>query len=104
MPLFALVARDKPERFDLRAETRPAHVGHLESLGDRLLCAGPTLNKDGKPDGSLVIFEASDIESALAFADADPYAEAGLFDTVRVRPYSALLGTWPNGAPADEEE
>ena len=103
MPLFAIIARDHADKIDLRSQTRSAHVEHLESLGERLRVAGPTLDKDGRPDGSLVVFEASDRESALAFADADPYAGAGLFERVDVRPYSALLGDWA-GRPADEEE
>ena len=103
MPLFAIVARDKADHLQLRMDTREAHVEHLNSLGSRLLVAGPTLNVDRKPDGSLVVFEASDKESALAFADADPYSKAGLFERVDVRPYNALLGSWPNGDAGEEE-
>ena len=103
MPLFAIIARDRPDHLDLRMETRPAHVAHLNGLGSRLKVAGPTLDEAGKPDGSLVVIEAGDEAEARVFADADPYAHAGLFETVDVRPFNALLGTW-SADPSDEEE
>ena len=94
MPLFVIVARDKPNSLDLRMETRPAHVEHLKCLGLRLKVAGPTLDANGDPDGSLVIMEADDIATAQSFADADPYAGVGLFETVDVRAWNAPLGVW----------
>ena len=94
MPLFAIIARDRPGSLGLRQETRPAHVEHLESLGDRLLVAGPTMDGDGDPDGSLVIIEADRIEEAQAFAEADPYRKVDLFERVDVRAWTAPLGVW----------
>ena len=94
MPLFVIVARDHPGSLALRKETRPTHVEHLRSIGDRLKVAGPTMDANGDPDGSLVIIEADAIADARAFADADPYAKAGLFETVDVRAWNAPLGVW----------
>ena len=102
MPLFAITARDKPDHLDLRMSTRESHLVHLRSLGDRLIAAGPTLDENGKPNGSLVVIDASDADAAQAFADADPYGKAGLFAVVDVRPWNALLGTWVE--MTDEEE
>ena len=104
MPLFALVARDKPDMLDTRLSTRPDHVAHLESLGTGLKLAGPVLDAEGRPSGSLVVFEASDEDAARSFADADPYAKAGLFDEVSLRPYNAALGEWTHANGRDEEE
>jgi hypothetical protein len=45
--------------------------------------------------GSLIIFEAADLEAARAFAAADPYAKAGLFESAQLRPWRATLGAVP---------
>lgn len=88
--LFAFVCKDKPGHLQVRMDTRPAHVDHLNRLNAEgtLKMAGPFLDGDGKPSGSLVIVEAETIEAATAIADADPYAKAGLFESVEVKPFN----------------
>ena len=88
--LFAFICKDKPGHLNVRMETRPAHVEHLNKLNAEgtLKIAGPFLDADGKPCGSLVIVKADSIEAARAIADADPYTKAGLFETVEVKPYN----------------
>lgn len=85
--LFALLCTDKPQSLDLRMEVRAAHVKYLESLGASLKAAGPFTSDEGQPTGSLVIIEAADRAEAKAMADADPYARAGLFASVDIRPW-----------------
>lgn len=88
--LFAFVCKDKPGHLNVRMDTRPAHVDHLNALNaaGTLKMAGPFLDSDGKPSGSLVIVEAETIEAARAIADADPYAKAGLFESVEVQAFN----------------
>lgn len=88
--LFAFLCKDKPNSLELRMTTRPEHIEHLNALNaaGTLKMAGPFLDADGKPNGSLVIVEAETIEAARAIADADPYAKAGLFESVDVKPYN----------------
>jgi uncharacterized protein len=83
--LFALMCTDKPGSLDLRLSVRPDHVNFLNGLGERLKAAGPFMGADGKPNGSLVIIEAKDMADAKATAAADPYAKAGLFQSVDIR-------------------
>ena len=91
--LFAFICTDKPGHLNVRMETRPAHVEHLNKLNAEgtLKIAGPFLDADGKPCGSLVIVKADSIEAARAISDADPYTKAGLFETVRT--VELVLGT-----------
>ncbi|MDH7641097.1 YciI family protein [Sphingomonas oryzagri] len=91
MPLFAIVCQDRPDAGSLRADTRPRHLAHLERIGDALFLAGPKLGEDGAPIGSIVIVDMTDLESAKAFAAADPYAEAGLFSDVTVTAFRKVL-------------
>ncbi len=88
--LFALICNDKPGKLQLRLDTRPDHVAYLEGLNESgtLKAAGPFLDADGKPNGSLVIVEAADQGAAEAIAAADPYALAGLFSSVEIRPWN----------------
>jgi len=91
MPLFAILCHDRPDAGGLRAETRPRHLEHLERIGGALFLAGPMLDESGVPTGSIVIVDMAEIESARAFAAADPYAEAGLFAKVDVTAFRKVL-------------
>lgn len=92
MALFALLCADKPNSVDLRAVTRPTHLDYLNGLGGAVKVAGPLLGADGQPVGSLLIVEADDAAGAKALADADPYAKAGLFASVEVKPWRLGVG------------
>ncbi|MBB3385866.1 MULTISPECIES: YciI-like protein [unclassified Rhizobium] len=88
--LFAFVCKDKPGHLNVRMETRPAHLEHLNKLNAEgtLKMAGPFLDADGKPNGSLVVVKAENAEAAKAIADADPYTKAGLFESVEIKPFN----------------
>ncbi|MBA8877988.1 YciI-like protein [Phyllobacterium myrsinacearum] len=86
--LYALLCNDKPDHLQVRLDTRAAHLEYLNGLGDRLKFAGPFLGDDSKPNGSLVVVEAADIAGAREIAAGDPYAKAGLFAAVDIRPWN----------------
>lgn len=88
--LFALICKDKPDALQVRMDTRPDHVAFLNCLNDenKLAFAGPFLDADGKPDGSMVVVEAADRAAAEQIAASDPYARAGLFQSVEIRPWN----------------
>ena len=89
--LFALFCTDRPGRSELRAAQRPAHLAFLESRVAELFSAGAALDPDGKPCGSLLVIEAADRAGAEAFAAADPYAQAGLFESTVIRPFRLVF-------------
>jgi uncharacterized protein YciI len=89
--LYALICTDKPGHLETRLSNRPAHLAYLQSLGDHLKAAGPFLSPDEKPCGSLVIMEAENLDAVRAVADKDPYALAGLFSSVDIRPWKWLI-------------
>jgi uncharacterized protein len=91
MPLFSILCHDRPDAGSLRADTRPRHLEYLERIGDALFLAGPMLGEDGAPKGSIVIVDMADLDSAKAFAATDPYAEAGLFESVTVTGFRKVL-------------
>jgi uncharacterized protein YciI len=89
--LFVLVCRDKPGSLDLRLATRPQHLAYLETYVGRLVQAGPMLDLDNRPCGSLLIIDVADRAEAEGFALADPYNKAGLFESVVVRGYREIF-------------
>jgi hypothetical protein len=89
--LFALVCTDKPQSLELRLAVRPAHLTYLETYAEKLLLAGPLLDAEGRPGGSLLLIDVDDYAAAAGFAEADPYARAGLFESVVIRPFRAVF-------------
>ena len=85
--LFALICTDKPDSLDLRLATRPSHMAYLETYESRLVMAGPMLDSDDRPCGSLLIVDVADRAEAAGFAEADPYSKAGLFESVVIRSF-----------------
>ncbi len=90
MPLFALICTDKPGQLQTRLTNREAHLAYLQKTGV-VRQAGPFLGIDGDMDGSLVILEVADRETAEAWAAEDPYALAGLFETVIIREWKKVI-------------
>lgn len=91
MPYFAIHCIDKPDSADLRAATRADHLGHIASVADSVLVAGPLLGLDGAPIGSLLIIDFADRKAAIQFAADDPYALAGLFASVAVTAWKKVF-------------
>lgn len=86
--LYALICTDKHGALQVRLDNRPAHVDFLKGLGNGLKAAGPFLDDDGNMTGSLVVIEAANRDEALAISQEDPYAKAGLFESVEIRPWN----------------
>ncbi len=90
--LFAIFCTDRPGRAQVRLDNRPAHVAFLKAAGDTVKLAGPTTTEDGGAmTGSLIVAEFDDLAAAQAWAATDPYAQAGLFESVVIRPWKQVL-------------
>jgi uncharacterized protein YciI len=77
---------DKPGALEVRTANRPKHIEYLKAHNSKLLFAGPLLDdKDGMV-GSLLVVEAADRAAMDTFLAGDPYAKAGLFQSVTVHP------------------
>ena len=88
--LFSLICHDVEDGFELRQQTRPAHLEFLG--GQNVRFAGPILSDDqAKPVGSIVIVECDNLDDAKAIAAEDPYSKAGLFGSVNVHPFKQVI-------------
>lgn len=87
----ALVCQDKSGALQTRLDNRAAHLAHIADSGV-VEMAGPFLDAVGTMTGSLVILNVDSLDDALAWAAADPYAQAGLFESVTVSEWKKVIG------------
>ncbi|HER27458.1 MAG TPA: YciI family protein [Rhodospirillales bacterium] len=89
---FIIHCTDKPGHAQVRADNRPDHVDYLKSNRGHILTAGPTLDEDGDGmNGSLLIMDFPDRAAVEIFAAEDPYAKAGLFESVVIKPWKMVI-------------
>jgi hypothetical protein len=97
--LYAIICEDMPGTLAKRLESRPAHVERLKALHEagRLVLAGPHPAIE-TPDpgaagftGSLIVAEFASRDAAIAWAAEDPYAAAGVYARVMVKPFRKAL-------------
>ena len=96
---YAIMSQDVEDSRAGRAAARPDHVMRLKAMADegRLLTAGPHPTIDAEDPGeagytgSLVIVDFPSLEDAKAWADADPYIAAGVYEKVIVKPFKPVL-------------
>ncbi|SHK41106.1 hypothetical protein SAMN05216369_1910 [Marinobacter antarcticus] len=96
---YAIISEDVDNSLPLRQTARPAHVERLQQLKaeGRLLVAGPhpaidTADPgDAGFSGSLVVAEFDSLDAAQAWADGDPYVDAGVYQKVTVKPFKVVL-------------
>jgi uncharacterized protein len=97
--LYSIVSTDVEDSLPRRKSARPAHLERLEALQNagRLLLAGPNPAVDSTDPGdagftgSIVIAEFPSLAEAKAWADADPYVAAGVYQSVTVKPFKKVL-------------
>lgn len=96
---YAIISEDVKDSLPLRKGARAGHLARLNRLKDegRLLIAGPCPAIDSEDpgeagcSGSLVVAEFSSLQEAQAWADADPYVDAGVYTGVIVKPFKHVL-------------
>lgn len=96
---YAVICEEVEDSLKKRMAARPAHLERIKALVDegRVLVAGPHPAIDCEDpgeagfDGSLLILDFPDLDAATAWADSDPYVEAGVFSSVTVKPFKKVL-------------
>ena len=86
----ALICIDKAGALQTRLDNRAAHLAHIAASGV-VEMAGPFL-QDGAMIGSLIILDVADMAAAQDWAANDPYAQAGLFQSVTLREWKKVIG------------
>ncbi|ANC04390.1 MULTISPECIES: YciI family protein [Pseudomonas] len=97
--LYAIIASDVENSLEKRLAARPAHIERLQQLKaeGRVVLAGPHPAIDSNDpgaagfSGSLIVAEFDSLAAAQAWADADPYIAAGVYEKVVVKPFKQVL-------------
>lgn len=90
--IFAAMCHDKPGLLETRLKNRPEHLDYLNAHPDVVKAAGALLGPDGNAAGSLLILDCADQAAAQAFCAGDPFAKAGLFGSVEIKPWRQAVG------------
>ena len=96
---YSIMSEDVEDSLEKRKSSRTAHLERLNQLVEqqRLLLAGPHPATDNDKQehagfsGSLVIAEFDSLDQARAWANADPYVTAGVYQQVTVKPFKKVL-------------
>ncbi len=96
---YLIYSEDVENSLALRMSVREQHLARLRELQNqgRLLIAGPCPAIDNEDPGeagftgSLIVAEFDDLVAAQAWADKDPYIDAGVYKKVTVKPYKKVL-------------
>ena len=96
---YAIIAEDAPNSLESRMSVRPAHLARLIELQNqgKLLLAGPFPAIDSIDpgaagfSGSLIVAEFADLTAAKIWAEADPFVSAGVYASVKVKPFRKTL-------------
>lgn len=97
--LYAIISEDVSNSLEKRMSVRPKHLERLQDLQNagRLLIAGPHPAVDCENPGaagftgSLIVAEFDNLETAQAWAKADPYLAAGVYANVAVKPFKKVF-------------
>lgn len=97
--IYAIISQDVANSLNKRKSVREAHLERLQQLKNegRLLLAGPhpAIDSDNPGEagftGSLIVAEFDSLEAAQAWADADPYIAAGVYQQIIVKPFKKVL-------------
>lgn len=84
---WLMTCHHKPGCDAAREETRPAHRAYVADGGGvaRVLIGAPLTADDGeRAIGNFGIIEAPSREAVQAFAEADPYAKAGIVERITI--------------------
>lgn len=90
--MFVVHCKDKPGALQIRLDNRAAHLDHLKANMAHVVMAGPVQTDDRTGMvGSVLILDFADRAALDDFLGRDPYAQAGLFESVTVLPWKKVL-------------
>ena len=86
---FVILIVDDADREHLRPLHQDAHYRYMRDNDHRLLLRGGLQGQGGAFIGGLLVIEAESVEEARAVVEGDPYAKAGLQQSVQMFPFHA---------------
>jgi uncharacterized protein YciI len=90
--MFMVLCKDKPGHLQTRLDNRDAHLAYMKANIEKLAIGGPLQTDDRQSMiGSMLVLDIADRAELDAFLAQDPYAKAGLFESVTITPYKKVF-------------
>ena len=90
--MFMVQCKDKPGYLQTRLDNRAAHLEYIKANIEKIVLGGPLQTDDRQGMiGSLLVIDIPDRAELDAFLAVDPYAKAGLFETVTITPFKKVF-------------
>jgi|TARA_B100000287_G_C20625922_1_gene777831 hypothetical protein len=91
MKTFIVFCKDKENSLKKRLDNRDEHLQYLKNNKDKLLMAGPILNNDDTPKGSVLILRFKTKDDLKNFLKEDPYVQVDLFEEVTIEVFKKVF-------------
>lgn len=96
---YVIYSQDRENSLQARLQARAEHLARVQDLlaQGRLLLAGPRPAIDSEDpgpagfQGSLIVARFDSLTEAQAWAEADPYVAAGVYQRVEVSPFKRVM-------------
>ncbi len=88
---YLLTCNDKKNSLNLRLSTREEHIKYLKKFKKKLILAGPILDKNQNPKGTVLVLDFENIEQVEQFLENDPYNKVNLFEEVKIVKFKKVL-------------
>ena len=96
---YVIIGNDVENSLSKRLQVRDQHLARLNELKaqGRLFVAGPCPVIDSEDpgeagfSGSVIIAEFDSLDNAQTWANQDPYIEAGVYESVVIKPFKKVL-------------
>ena len=88
---YLITCTDKENSIDLRLSTREEHIKYLKKLKKKLILAGPILDKNNNPVGTVLIVDFDNLNAVKKFLNEDPYSKVNLFNDIKIVRFKKVI-------------
>tara|TARA_B100000963_G_scaffold137241_1_gene119451 strand:- start:198 stop:470 length:273 start_codon:yes stop_codon:yes gene_type:complete len=88
---YLVTCKDKENSIELRLSTREEHIKYLKKIKKKLILAGPILDKNDDPVGTVLIVDFDELAAVKKFLYDDPYSKVNLFQEVEITRFKKVI-------------
>ena len=88
---YLITCTDKENSIDLRLSTREEHIKYLKKIKKKLILAGPILDKNDNPVGTVLIVDFDNLNAVKKFLNEDPYSKVNLFNDIKIVRFKKVI-------------
>lgn len=88
---YLVTCYDKKDSLNLRLSTREKHLKYLNKFKKQIMLAGPILDEDKNPIGTVLILYYDKLEQVNDFLKNDPYTQVKLFKKISILEFKKVL-------------